>query len=882
MSSQARGKAIRTISPAVDPATSQLLINLRTLVDVLALNDEVVSALLPSGRPYDFESQLWDYKEKFPTLPDKPTEVDRKQHKAELGDIIKDVVAFHNAFGGYIVFEVKDKGKERVPGCSGEFDCGDFNKRLEGYTGVSIECLFRITPASSHDGSPHIGLLLVPRRPTGASPVRFRKKGPEKLNGNRCFSDETYIRIRDECRPATATSEDWLFLHSDRSPPEAQQWRNRRPVSASLPARDPDLVEFVGREDTLALLRAWLSDPRSPVRLVTGIGGLGKTTIAYRFAEEVVESGASGVEWVIWLTAKRKTYSALRGQLVQTGRVDFNNLAELYGAILKALSHELGPGEDEPTLCELADRVVDALYNYTCLIIVDDIDSLSPDEQKETVAALNGIALRTVGREIPASRILMTSRIDLGMPPTAVLKISGLKREDFDKYVANLCSTYSIRKIVDKSLDTLFLATSGSPLFTASIVRLVSLGDNLDAAIEEWKGQEGEEVRKFAFEREIHRLDGPQGRLLYAVLLLEETSLNDLANVLEVTPKVVRDRISELQAYHLISTATKEGGDAVIFAPSDLSVVTEILRSHLGSQAASIEKSCARAQARSSNDNRSIGAGIRRIVGAWEARRPDEALQIAKELQNKFPKSGDVANILGQALLRLSPPQSRDADREFDTARRLGCSRPELIADAICTKIELRDWQGLLEMTAHLSSNDASRDLPLDGYLRACAELVDIAKTRGDYNRVAELAIGAVEKISLKFSRLRLDRRQFDELKTQRFRFAHEYISALGHNCPRPGDKLVVFDGIWRLAETDVVLVDLVRLGLSALQAWWGDVETRPIVDQTACRILNRQLSRLERLERQLTEYGRSQSPVLTELSHSRLELAHKGARICV
>jgi hypothetical protein len=109
-----------------------------------------------------------------------------------------------------------------------------------------------------------------------------------------------------------------------------------------------------------------------------------------------------------------------------------------------------------------------------------------------------------------------------------------------------------------------------------------------------------------------------------------------------------------------------------IFAPSDLSVVTEILRSHLGSQAASIEKSCARAQARSSNDNRSIGAGIRRIVGAWEARRPDEALQIAKELQNKFPKSGDVANILGQALLRLSPPQSRDADREFDTARRLG------------------------------------------------------------------------------------------------------------------------------------------------------------------------------------------------------------------
>jgi hypothetical protein len=52
------------------------------------------------------------------------------------------------------------------------------------------------------------------------------------------------------------------------------------------------------------------------------------------------------------------------------------------------------------------------------------------------------------------------------------------------------------------------------------------------------------------------------------------------------------------------------------------------------------------------------------------------------------------------------------------------------------------------------------------------------------------------------------------------------------------------------------------------------------VVDLTACSILNRQLGRLERLERQLKEYGRSQSPVLAELERARLDLAHRGAKL--
>jgi hypothetical protein len=777
------------------------------------------------------------------------------------------------------MFGVTDKGGERVRGCSVEFDCGDFNRRLESYTGSNIECLFRTVLVSREPNAPHVGILLIPRRPATTPPVRFIKKGPDKRNGTRCFNDETYIRVRDECRAATATSADWQLLHSDRSPPEKAGRSNRPSVKAQLPARDLELVTFVGRESPLAALRTWLTDPRSPVRLITGIGGLGKTTLSYHFAEEVIQTGAGDIEWIIWLTAKQQTFSALRGQFVATSKVDFTDLPTLYGAILKALSHEMSPAEEEPTLNQIADRVVEALHSYSCLIIVDDIDSLAPEQQKETVAAMNGIALRTVGREIAPSRVLMTSRIDQGMPPTAVIKISGFERDEFAAHLLNLCNTFKVKEIKGKNLNTLFEATSGSPLFAASIVRLLSLGENLNSVVETWRGQDGEEVRKFAFEREVKRLDAVQSRLLYAVLLFGETSVNDLAAVLDVTPKVVRDRISELQAYHLISVGMKQTGDATIFPPSDLLAVSGILKGHLGSHARAVETACARAHERSSTSSREIGAGIRKVVAAWSVGGADAGLLLARELRRKFPKSGDVANVLAQALLRMSPTRWSDADRELEAARRLGCSKPELILDAIRTKTELQDWQGLYELTRNLTSNSPSRDVPLTGFLRACTELVSVAKVRGDYARVAELSIQAIEKIMAKTTRQRLDQSFFNTLASIRFEFAREHVIALEHLNPRAGDKLRVFEGVVRLADAGVILFPILKVSLAALQSWWADVERRPVVDLTACAILSRQLNRLENIERSLVGSNESGGHIAT-ISDARRDLAYRGAEL--
>jgi tetratricopeptide (TPR) repeat protein len=845
------------------------------------MTDEVVRLLIPNGRPHDFESELWDYKEILPVAHVAASDEQSRQHKAELGDIIKDVVAFHNAYGGYIVFGVSDRGRDRFHGCTGLFDVGDLNKRIQHFTETNIECIFRTIEFSIGGDARVLGLLLVPRRLAGTPPVAFRKKGPEKNRGERCFSEGTYVRVRDECRPAAATSADWQFLHSDRNPPHtAAPSAAHRMIRTVLSARDSDLVEFVGRTETLETLRLWLLDSRSPVRLISGIGGLGKTSVAYRFVEDVIEANPQNLEWVIWLTAKQQTFSALRGRLVATGKTDFADLKGLLRAILGHLSYDFDDDVDDLELGEIVERVVEALETYSCLIVVDDIDSLTPDEQRETVATLNGIALRSVGRGIPPSRMLMTSRIDQGLPPTAVVKIFGLDRVSFDQHVLNLCETFRVAPIYGTTLEEMYEVTSGSPLFAASVVRLLSLGEGIKNVLDTWRGQDGEEVRRFAFEREIGRMDSAQGRLLYAVLLLGETSVVDLATILEMTPKAIRDRISELQAYHLLATTTKQNGDTAIIAPGELATVKEILRKHIAAYATDVERACAQAEELSRADNRTVGVGIRAIVNLWNSAKYAEALHYAEELRKKHPKNADVLSFLGSAILQCMPPDYRKADKELSYAYDMGCTRPELFSNMVRAKIGMEDWSGLHQLTRKLSSNDVNRDEPLEAFIHASTMLISIAKDRGDYSRASDLAIQAVEKIASKTSRLRLSEGLFLRLNGRRLDLAREHINALGRINTRPGDKLNIFEGVVRLFNADAVLADLIRHGVASLQTWWVDVEHRPVLDHAACSILARQLQKLEKMEKHLATFKSVNDELLQDLQNARRELEYRGAQL--
>lgn len=862
-------------------ATENLIDSLKVAVDNRSVTQEVLTLLLPSGKPYDCEGQLWDYKIKVPVLGSDPADGEKQDHRLAIGELVKDAVAFHNAFGGYIVFGVSDKGRNRVAGITNSFNCADFNKSLQRYSGTNIECFYNNVDMNIA-GRPEpltLGLLLIPRRAASAPPVKMLRKGPDKANGKPCFQEEVYVRVRDECRAAVNTHEDWKFLHSDRLPPEQIVGLGPVPVQSHLPARDDDLIEFVGRDQQLANLRQWIGDSRSPVRLITGIGGLGKTTLAYRFAEEVADIGAGQVEAVIWLTAKQQTFSALRGKMVPTSRVDFSDLSSLFNAILKALHFELPVSDEDPSLTEITDRLVEGLLIIPSLIIVDDLDTLLPDEQKESVAALNSLALRTVGRDQPPSRVLMTSRIDQGLPPTAIVKIRGLEREAFDSHLSNLCTAFGITPYAGQDLEDVFEASSGSPLFAASIVRLVKLGEDRREVVEKWKGADGEEVRSFAFKRELRNLDAMPSRVLYAVILLGETTLADVAEVLDMPVRTVRDQISELQAYHLISTITRTHGDSAISVPSELQAVLDLIKDRLGTTAHTVEAAVARAHEKSGNQERQVGAGIRTIVRMWGADQRDEALIVASELSKKFKENGDAASILGSAYLRVRPAKYRDADRELERAVKLGSTKSELLPNIIEAKTALEDWTGLREFTRTRISNEIGRDIALAAHLHANNELIKTARVRGDRRRIAELSIEAVERITAKMRRARLEPSYFQVLTSQRFDFARAYVEVVDQENPRPGDRLRVFEAVARLAAADVLVLKSLEKGVEALEQWWKDVEQRRVADLAACKMLSRMLSKLEGMEQQIAGYKRD-TAVASDIESRRRELEYLGGAL--
>ena len=76
--------------------------------------------------------------------------------------IIRLALAFHNTFGGLIVFGVRDRVLT-ISGVLGPFEIESFNRAISDFTGVHLECLSKTYLVPSLDNK-LIGALLIPRR----------------------------------------------------------------------------------------------------------------------------------------------------------------------------------------------------------------------------------------------------------------------------------------------------------------------------------------------------------------------------------------------------------------------------------------------------------------------------------------------------------------------------------------------------------------------------------------------------------------------------------------------------------------------------------------------------------------------------------------------
>src|SRR5882724_5971 len=396
------------------------------LVQHRALGVDVIAELLPNGQPHLFEKSMWDYKEELPVLPANPSLLQIDAHNAEMSQTVKDVVAFYNSFGGYLIAGVRDNPRE-VVGFDGHFDCGDLAKRVKGATQHDVDCHYAVVEHKL-DGRMHsIGILQIPQRPASTNPAQFLKDAPINSTGKRAYKrGDFYLRLGDQSRPAI-DSDDYSFLCSP----------GRRTIAGGVPVltsyldsnlgpRDPTLVKFIGRDSHIEMLWKWMCDRYSPVKLLAGMGGLGKTTIARAFAEDVTRAAPMNLQKVVWLSAKQQFYAAILDKFVPASRVDFSDLESLLKALLLELGHPENSIEPDATRESLMDQVVQSLQIFPSLVVIDDIDSLEPQHQSDVFQTVVQIVSRTIVGAGPSSRILLTARLDLGAAPGQLIRVTGL------------------------------------------------------------------------------------------------------------------------------------------------------------------------------------------------------------------------------------------------------------------------------------------------------------------------------------------------------------------------------------------------------------------------------------------------------------------------
>lgn len=321
---------------------------------------------------FPIECELLDYKEEIP------------QDAVAIGKTIKHIVAMHNTFGGYLIFGVSETISEiefKLVGCnSSTFDIKKLKDKLYSYTGTNINLSSWQKRAHNKDV---IGLF-VPKR-LASEPVFFGKDGPQDNKNKPVFhKDEFYMRRGDNTEPASGSSVSFLFGEREcfystgsleKFSPEKKFTEN------NLPDRNFICPRFIGRIATIEKLWFWFADPFSYVKMLAGEGGLGKSSIAYEFAQQVCEEAPIGIQRVLWLTAKTRQFHADSDSFINVPWTHFDSYSTLLECLCResAVSSAEIDGANERLLKSF---LRDALAEIPTFIIIDDMDSLTAEDQR--------------------------------------------------------------------------------------------------------------------------------------------------------------------------------------------------------------------------------------------------------------------------------------------------------------------------------------------------------------------------------------------------------------------------------------------------------------------------------------------------------------------
>ncbi|HGF4928779.1 TPA: RNA-binding domain-containing protein [Vibrio parahaemolyticus] len=647
------------------------------------------------------EGLLWDYKELI------------SSEAIALAKTVLQIVSFYNTCGGYLIYGVKEtvKDKEFVPV---EVDFSQLNPaqirdKIKYYTGTSIDFTFRDVVISLNAEEHTLGLIHIPKRPLSANPVSFIKNGPNKKNKPLFKIDQTYFRQLDECLPATKPS-DWQTLFSDRefhpiygmNPSENNDEKPLKIITHDLPDKNLICSNFIGRNESLSKLWEWLADDLEYTKILSGDGGKGKTSIAYEFCRTFVKSAPLGYERVVWLSVKQKQFSGIHNEFYDLSESDFTDSISFLKCLGENCAQDVIEYESL-SLKQIKRDLSTALEIFPTLYVVDDIDSLDEDEQRKVVDSCRQLGSDNV-------RFLITTRKKFGYSSDLCIDVEGLPLSDFDSYVDSLIEKYSLSSINSKDKKSLHTASDGSPLLSASILRLFRLGIPLQKAITEWKGAAGEDARHAALLREINSLTQESKRLLLTIFYFKNCSFTELKQASGLERLKLADCLEELQSLFLVNEPK------IIDSEQRFSIsnTTSLIVSEISKEMAFDHKKLkdvvknmkAGPVAKKSGNRRKVGLAINQAVALLKDGRIPEALETVENELRGMKENPDLLLMKGRCLLHTDKPDYDQIRVLFRTSHKNGQSKSLLFELWLQTEQKLNSSNGIIEVAQKALESD--------------------------------------------------------------------------------------------------------------------------------------------------------------------------------
>jgi tetratricopeptide (TPR) repeat protein len=290
-------------------------------------------------------------------------------------------------------------------------------------------------------------------------------------------------------------------------------------VVHNLPDRDYN--NFIGRKEEFSQLEDMVCHKRHYMTALDGIGGVGKTALAYYLCDMIASNNDYNrmkFEYIVWLSAK--TTKLVNGKIKKLEQ-SFEHLEQLIDSILDVFSF----GEYKSFEIKKKKNTVYELLEITsCIIILDNLETLTEKNLNE---------IWTFIGDLPApSKVLFTSR-EYSFSVPQILRIDSLSEYDALCFIRNTtkeigCDITLTNEIEKRIIDL----SSGLPIALKSIVGQFIYGKSI-RSIENAIKNNTDDLSKFCFQEQLRKMNEDHLKvILLNALSDQELTIEEISFIL--------------------------------------------------------------------------------------------------------------------------------------------------------------------------------------------------------------------------------------------------------------------------------------------------------------------------------------------------------------